>query len=140
MDYTDNFEGTPAFPEDVQTAPLLRLSLDKLLRHDEAELKRMCNACEEIGFFYMDLRGTRNGDNILENADRLFAIEQELFDLSLEEKQRYDFSKEGSYFGYKSQGASVVDKKGNLDRNEFYNVSISPSPTPSAVTDYNMFV
>ncbi|KAK4940873.1 hypothetical protein LTR10_019145 [Elasticomyces elasticus] len=28
-----------------------------------------------------------------------------------------------SYFGYKGFGANVVDRKGNLDRNEFYNVS-----------------
>lgn len=131
MDYMDNFEGTPPFSKDVQTAPLLRLSLEKLLCHDEAELKRLCNACEEIGFFYLDLRGSHNGNNILEDADRLFAIEQELFDLSLEEKQKYDFSKEGSYFGYKAQGASVVDKKGNLDRNEFYNVSFLVPSIPS---------
>lgn len=124
MDYAENFEGTPPFPEDMQTAPLLRISLEKLLSNDKDELNRLCNACEEIGFFYMDLRGTHNGNNILGSADRLFAIEQELFDLSLEEKQKYDFSKEGSYFGYKAQGAAIVDKKGNLDRNEFYNVSI----------------
>lgn len=131
MDYMDNFEGMPPFPKDVQTAPLLRLSLEKLLCHDEAELKKLCNACEEIGFFYLDLRGSHNGNNILEDADRLFAIEQELFDLSLEEKQKYDFSKEGSYFGYKAQGASVVDKKGYLDRNEFYNVSFLVPSIPS---------
>ena len=30
--------------------------------------------------------------------------------------------------GYKRLGAAVVDEKGNLDRNEFYNVCISTAP------------
>ena len=41
----------------------------------------------------------------------------------LEEKVRYDFMEQGSYFGYKGYGAGIVDKEGNRHRNEFYNVS-----------------
>ncbi|XHG04830.1 hypothetical protein AWENTII_008081 [Aspergillus wentii] len=60
---------------------------------------------------------------ILEDADELFKIGSDLFELNLEEKQKYDFSSQSSYFGYKAQGAAIVDRQGNPDRNEFYNIS-----------------
>lgn len=123
MASTENFDGLPPFPDNVLTAPLLRLSLEKLLRHDSEEIQRFGKACEEIGFFYLDFRDSQHGENILEDADRLFEIGEQLFELDLEEKKKYDFSKENSYFGYKGQGAAVVDRQGNVDRNEFYNVS-----------------
>lgn len=40
-----------------------------------------------------------------------------------DEKQKYDFKDQGSYFGYKGLGSGVVDSKGTRDRNEFYNTS-----------------
>lgn len=122
MANNENFQGLPPFPEDVPTAPLLRLSLEKLLAHDKTEFRRFCDACEDIGFFYLDLRVTQVGDSIRRVSDSLFAVGEDLFNLSLEEKQKYDMSKEKSYFGYKAQGAAIVDRQGNLDRNEFYNV------------------
>ena len=118
----ENFQDLPPFPNDVPTAPLLRLSLEKLLAHDDVEFRRFCDVCEHIGFFYLDLRGTETGNLMLVDSDHLFQVGEELFDLTLEEKQKCDFSKQNSYFGYKAQGAAVVDRHGNLDRNEFYNV------------------
>ncbi|KAA8652461.1 hypothetical protein EYZ11_005068 [Aspergillus tanneri] len=133
----DSFPGLPPFPTHVSTAPLVRLSLEKLLAHDVAEIKRLVQASEEIGFFYLHLDSS-SGAQLLSDADQLFATGEELFLLDLEEKQKYDFSDQNSYFGYKAQGAVVVDKQGNLDRNEFYNVSkndilglTSPLPAPT---------
>lgn len=113
--------GPPPFPDDVPTAPLLRLSLVKLQAKDPEETKRFTSACEDLGFFYLDLRGP--GDKILQQASDLFDVGKELFDLPLEEKKKYNFEHLKSYLGYKHMGASVADKHGNLDRNEFYNVS-----------------
>ncbi|PYI01908.1 Clavaminate synthase-like protein [Aspergillus sclerotiicarbonarius CBS 121057] len=113
----------PPFPSDVPTAPLLRLSLSKLQSHDVAETHRLLQACEDIGFFYLDLQDTNIGTNLLTLADELFSLGEHLFSLSLDEKQKYDFASLNSYHGYKSQGAVVVDREGNLDANEFYNVS-----------------
>jgi len=115
-------DSAPPFPEDVPTAPLLRLSLRKLLGRDEAEVKRFNRACEDLGFFYLDLEG--DGDSLLRDANGLFDVAEALCDLPLEEKQKYDFSSQKSYFGYKAQGAMVIDRNGNLDRNEFYNVTL----------------
>lgn len=120
-DWEAGFKDLPAFPTDVPTAPLLRLSLAKLLARDTEEVERCVRACEDIGFFYLDLRGA--GDDILRDADELFKVNADLFDLPLEEKTKYDFMHKNSYFGYKGMGANVTDRKGNLDRNEFYNVS-----------------
>jgi hypothetical protein len=116
------YSDAPAFPDNVPTAPLLRLSLAKLLDRNPAEVKRFINACEDLGFFYLDLSGP--GDPILADADQLFKVGEELFELPLEEKKQYDFSEKKSYFGYKGYGAMMVDRSGNLDRNEFYNVSV----------------
>lgn len=118
---------SPPFPSTVPTAPLLRLSLSKLLAHDPTETARLLQASEEIGFFYLDLSDSETGQSLQHDADNLFTVGEQVFDLDLEEKQKYDFSQQKSYFGYKGQGAAIVDKKGRVDRNEFYNVS--PGPT-----------
>ena len=101
MDTTaQNFPNLPPFPDDVPTAPLLRLSLKSLLNNDKEESNRFFTACKDVGFFYLDLEGTREGQSLLEDAEALFGVGSELFDLPLEEKQSYDFSAQNSYFGY----------------------------------------
>lgn len=124
----ENFPGLPPFPEDVPTAPLLRLSLGKLLAGDPTEYERLFSASVDIGFFYLDLQDSEHGTSLLKDADDLFQLGERLFELPLEEKKKYDFSAQNSYFGYKGQGVAVVDKNGNLDRNEFYNVFQHPPP------------
>ncbi|KAL5002039.1 hypothetical protein BDV10DRAFT_202936 [Aspergillus recurvatus] len=138
----NQFSGLPPFPDNVPTAPLLRLSLKALLAGDEAEIQRLSKACEEIGFFYLDMRDAGTLTQILEDANKLFEIGADLFELPLEEKEKYDLSSKKSYFGYKAQGAAVVDRQGNLDRNEFYNVSkddimgiSEPLPAPDIINN-----
>lgn len=110
----------PHFPDNVPTAPLLQISMSKLISRDSNEIERFIGACKDLGFFYLDLRGP--GDEILNQSSRLFDVGVELFDLPLEEKLKYNFADQNSYFGYKHLGAAVADKQGRLDRNEFYNV------------------
>lgn len=110
----------PPFPENVPTAPLLQISMSKLVNREPGEVQRFVQACKNLGFFYLDLRGS--GDEILSQSCRLFDVGAELFDLPLEEKLKYNFASQNSYFGYKHLGAAVADKHGRLDRNEFYNV------------------
>ncbi|MCJ1249981.1 hypothetical protein MMC30_007207 [Trapelia coarctata] len=123
------FADIPPFPDNIPTAPLLRLSLAKLLAkpEDGEESQRLFQASKELGFFYLDLRDTALGEGVLRDVDALFGVGRELFELEREEKQKYDFSGEGSYFGYKGYGQAITDKAGTRDRNEFYNV---PSPSP----------
>ncbi|KAK5134193.1 hypothetical protein LTR08_006853 [Meristemomyces frigidus] len=132
------FQDLPPFPDDVPTAPLLRLSLKKLLNRDPEEESNLWRACCDVGFFYLDLRdgspskrdsfhedgdGELNGDGLLKDAEALFQLGEKVFTLPDEEKLKYDMKDQGSYFGYKGLGAGVIDSKGTRDRNEFYNTS-----------------
>ncbi|KAF2085359.1 Clavaminate synthase-like protein, partial [Saccharata proteae CBS 121410] len=150
------FPDIPPFPSDVPTAPLLRISLAKLLQEDADELDRLWQACCDLGFFYIDLRSdgaanghegsagsanvSINGTQLLRDADELFEVQKKFFELPVEEKLKYDFSEKGLYHGYKGYGATNIDIKGNKDRNEFYNISkddiigvTPPLPAPSAL-------
>ncbi|KAI7136265.1 Clavaminate synthase-like protein [Hortaea werneckii] len=141
------FDDLPPFPENVLTAPLLRLNLNRLLQGNTRETEKLWNACRDIGFFYLDLRDGQarkrdsfqesetddndeaavptqiDGDGLLGDAAQLFSLGEKVFMLPTEEKQQYDFKDRGSYFGYKGLGAGVIDSQGTKDRNEFYNVS-----------------
>lgn len=128
---SDSFADLPPFPNNVPTAPLLRISLEKLLKQDPEEQERCWKACCGLGFFYLDLRSstegheTINGQGLLEDVDRLFEVMKEFYDLDVQEKAKYDFADQGSYFGYKGYGQGIIDKQGTRDRNEFYNVFLS---------------
>lgn len=117
------FSGLPPFPSDIQTAPLHRLSLDKI-RSDPEESERMFAASKDLGFFYLDLRNDGEGQALLEEARQFFELGPKLYDLGRDELQKYDYKDQGSYMGYKGFGSAVVDEHGNLDRNEFYNVRL----------------
>jgi len=168
-----NFLDLPPFPEDAPTAPLLRISLSKLVQGNQGEIDKLWEACRELGFFYFDLRGAStdqkttlkptsakdliegicdevnradsatgdvepdklenirefdvdiDGERLLQDAEDLFGIGKEIFDLPVEEKIKYDLKDQGSYFGYKGYGQGIIDAKGTKDRNEFYNVRSS---------------
>lgn len=118
------FTSLPPFPSTIPTAPLHRISLTKL-RTDPEESARLFDASKNLGFFYLDLRSDTEGESLLQDADGLFSMAPKLYDLGREELSKYDYKSQGSYMGYKGFGSAVVDEKGNLDRNEFYNVRSS---------------
>ncbi|KAF2171909.1 hypothetical protein M409DRAFT_63449 [Zasmidium cellare ATCC 36951] len=125
------FPNLPPFPTDVPTVPLLRISLKNLLAGDPAEEEKLWRACCDLGFFYFDLRGGKGGDEddesvdgdaLLSVADRMFGLGEEVFALDGEVKEGFSMMGQNSYFGYKGYGA-FVDRGGNKDRNEFWNIS-----------------
>ncbi|KAJ4984404.1 hypothetical protein SVAN01_10111 [Stagonosporopsis vannaccii] len=117
----DSTTPLPAFPSNIPTAPLLRISLTKLLAHDTLEESRCWAACQSLGFFYLSLDGTA-GSSLLSSSAELFTLMPRFFDLPLQEKEKYDFKDRGSYMGYKGFGKGFVDAKGGRDGNEFFNV------------------
>ncbi|RDL41683.1 Clavaminate synthase-like protein [Venustampulla echinocandica] len=127
------FQNLPPFPNDIPTAPLVRLSL-KQLRKADSESLRLFESCKNLGFFYLDLRGDVEGEALLKEAGQLFDFAPKFYDLGAEELRKYDRQSQGSYIGYKGFGSNIVDEKGNLDRSEFYNIpkdeflNISPNP------------
>ncbi|KAI9726899.1 MAG: hypothetical protein M1828_000247 [Chrysothrix sp. TS-e1954] len=64
----ETFPGLPPFPTDVPTAPLLRLSLRKLLDDDQDENQRLWEACTELGFFYLDIASAATSAPTLTNG------------------------------------------------------------------------
>ena len=75
---------------------------------------------------YLDIRGCDAGERLLGDADNMFSLMDQFFDLPMEEKAKCDFSSQGSYFGYKGKGREVMDDQGTKDHNEMYNVSWPP--------------
>ncbi|KAI1413511.1 Clavaminate synthase-like protein [Hypoxylon sp. FL1857] len=133
----ESASGLPPFPKDVPTHPLLQISLKKLLDNNAEEEKRVIDACEDNGFFYLDVRDAGSYSSILSDIDKLLMIGEEFFSLNLEEKMKYNLSSTTPYFGYKRPGSSVIDRTGKRDRNESYNVSkvdmlgiVEPLPRP----------
>jgi isopenicillin N synthase-like dioxygenase len=123
------FADLQPFPDTVPTAPLLRISLQKLLARDTEEEERCWQACCELGFFCLDLSSDTDdkddiGEKLLKDADKLFEVMKGFFDLPVEEKVKYDLKDQGSYFGHKGYGEGIVDKTGTKDKNEFYNVHL----------------
>ena len=142
MASTNSFTSSPSsvlttpFPDDVPTAPLVTISLSKLIAPDDAEHARLLSAAKSLGFFYLDMRGSPEGERLLREADSMFTLMKQFFALPEEEKMQYDFASQQSYFGYKGIGKEVVDGKGTKDRNEIYNVCVSTStPTHRVRTD-----
>jgi len=111
-----------SFPDDVPTAPLVTINLQRLLNNGKEEHARLFEASKSLGFFYLDLSGCEAGETLLHGSDDMFNLIEHFYALPLDEKRRYDFAAEGSYFGYKGMGAEVIDGKGTRDRNEIYNV------------------
>jgi hypothetical protein len=116
------FHSLPPFPSNIPIAPLHRLSLSKL-RNDPAESDRLFSSSKDLGFFYLDLRNDEIGEALLRESDRFFDLGPKLYELGKGELQKYDYTAQGSYMGYKGSGTAIVDEHGNLDRHEFYNVS-----------------
>jgi hypothetical protein len=58
-----SFPDLPPFPENVPMAPLLSISLSKLIQGDQDETDKLWEACCELGFFYLDLRDGSTSPN-----------------------------------------------------------------------------
>lgn len=93
------FEGIAPFPDDIPTAPLYTISLAGLRSGDEATAKTVVSACQELGFFLLDLRGDELGDKIIEEIDQLFHVGQDLMSLPQDVKEQYLHDAPRSFLG-----------------------------------------
>ncbi|KAK7182266.1 hypothetical protein DPSP01_006983 [Paraphaeosphaeria sporulosa] len=135
-----NEELFASFPADVPTAPLVTISLKKIVSDDVHERERLFEASKSLGFFYLDLRECTDGESLLKGSDKMFDLNEKFYHLPIDEKRKYDFAAKGMYFGYKGIGAEVIDGKGTKDKNEIYNISkddilsiSDPLPAPELI-------
>ena len=117
----------PPFPEDIKTAPLVSISLAKLELGDEHESKAFFEASKGLGFFYMNLEGSSLGERIVDQAERLHALQQKFFQRPKEEREEYAREKIDPFFGYRQVQLKLSNEDGSPKMNETYNVHVSSS-------------
>lgn len=108
-------DSIPPFPDNVPTADISFVDFDKLSIGDKNEARKVLEAAQGYGFFYMA--------NTHVDYDFMFDLADDTFKLPLEEKMKYEIGSGGRYFGYKMSGSQYVDEKGTPDCSEFYNAS-----------------
>ena len=96
---SDTFSKEVPFPSGLKTANLETISLGELERGATAESTRLLDACKHYGFFYLDLKNTETGAELLDVVAELFPVSQQVFELPQAEKQQYDLKDKGSFFG-----------------------------------------
>ena len=132
---SDSNSQIPPFPSDIPIATIPTVSYNGLVSLSPEALQAMLSATQGIGFFFLS-------DHPID-SDFMFDLATSVFELPMDEKMKYEMGSQGRYFGYKAKGTSVVDAKGTVDANEFYNIpkddilevnngEVLPQPVPIA--------
>jgi hypothetical protein len=94
------FAAVPAFPDDIPVYVLPKVSLNKLNANDEEESKALFETFREHGFALLDLQGCEQGEKLLEEAEHMFKVTEDVtIGLDFEEKMKYAVQLP-SIFGY----------------------------------------
>jgi hypothetical protein len=83
------FQGIPAFPDNVPIAPVCTVSLASLRSGDGGTAKNLLSACQELGFFLLDLRGDALGESLIDDIDQLFDATKDIMNLPQDVKKEY---------------------------------------------------
>ena len=116
----------PAFPDDVPTAPLLSISLRELDSDAGEASNRLFQACQDFGFFYLDLQGFDLGEAILRESEELHTLQQVFFDIPHHEKDVFGRDKVDPFFSYRWSACrdGVRDHLDRPGRREMYSVGL----------------
>lgn len=119
-----SLDSLPPFPDNLPTAPIAEISSRKLFDGDLEEGKKVLEACQTYGFFYLDLTDSPEGENLIDEAEQLLDLSKEAFKAPVDEKMKYHLQKGVSLFGYKAAGTvKKTDKDLRPDTTEFFNIS-----------------
>ena len=67
------------------------ISLTKIIKRDRDELAILLKACEQVGFWYLDLRGVDKEPTLaVQDVPAVFKAVEEFFELESDEKMKYD--------------------------------------------------
>jgi isopenicillin N synthase-like dioxygenase len=114
----------PPFPSDVETAPLVSISLAKLEAGDTGESAAFFEACKRLGFFYLDMIGSSLGETIVSEAEELNMVQKEFFKLPNSVKDVYGRPHLHPFYAYRYNEVPSTDGSSPPLRNfENYNVS-----------------
>ncbi|KAL8827820.1 MAG: hypothetical protein Q9191_002956 [Dirinaria sp. TL-2023a] len=112
---------THEFPDDIRTADIARLSLEKLLDHDESETERLFHACQTYGFFHLITDGAE-GRQFQADLQRMYELDEALHSLPEEAKMKHAYAPPKQLFGFKQAGRNKVES-GAPDRYEAWTLS-----------------
>jgi isopenicillin N synthase-like dioxygenase len=93
------FDQIPPFSSEVQTVPLPKVSLKELQNGSGKEKQLLFQACQEWGFFSLDLQGSTKGDELLQTAEQMFELTKETFDLGQSVLDNYAYKPPTSLTG-----------------------------------------
>jgi hypothetical protein len=68
---------------------LSKISLAKLLSGDQAESEAVFRASKAHGFFLLDLQNSAEGEELLEQAEKIFGVSKDLFEEGVEELTKF---------------------------------------------------
>ena len=111
----------PPFPEGLETAPLVSISLARLESKDDAESNTLFKASRNLGFFYLDLNDSNLGRLIITGAEQLKDIQQTFYSRPQSEKTRYAREKIDPFFGYRRVELPTVNSEKTPALVETYN-------------------
>lgn len=117
-------DSLPDFPSDVATAPLVTLDLAKLLQDEESESSAFYSAAQELGFFYLNLKTSPFGAEMIECAEQLRLLAIRFSNLPREEKDKYSQESIGPFYAWRYKETDQVDAQGNMKYSESYNVCL----------------
>jgi isopenicillin N synthase-like dioxygenase len=100
MASTKTFGGTPPFPEDVPVATMYTISLAQLRAGDSSAASDVLRACQELGFFSLDLNQDPFGEEVIHEVDTLFAAGKDIMNLPVAVKEQFLHDPPKSFLGY----------------------------------------
>lgn len=83
------FENVPPFPDDIPTASMQTISLASLRSGDETAANILLTACQELGFFMLDIAGDMLGNNLMKEVDQIFLAGKDIMNLPGGIKDQY---------------------------------------------------
>ena len=109
-------DALPPFPDGLHTAPIAHISSKRLLAGDREEGKRVLEACQTSGFFYLDLTDSSDGQRLIDEAEGCLELAKRSFAARNEDgHKQWHLVKGVSMFGYKAAGT-----KKKTDENHKY--------------------
>ena len=84
---------------DIPTMPMYTISLGDLRAEDERTARTMFTACQELGFFLLDLRQDELGESMIQEIDSLFDVGKDMMSLPEDIKEQYLYNILQSFLG-----------------------------------------
>ncbi|WRT66805.1 uncharacterized protein IL334_003768 [Kwoniella shivajii] len=122
MSHLTSHHTLPPFPEGEKTAPLVSVSFAKLEAGERSASAAFFKACKELGFFYLDFLGSKLGETIVSEAEKLNKIQKEFFALPNEVKDVYGRPHLHPFYAYRYTETEGKDENGASLRNANYNL------------------